>query len=372
KETIKKILASLDIKINSVSDAGLGLTIPNYRVDVQREIDVIEEILRVYGYNNISFSKKLNASVANSPRNEDYKMQNIIGGLLTSLGFNEMMANSLTSPDYIKLSDDLKEEFNITMLNPLSRDLSAMRQSLLFSGLEALSYNINRRSTDLKFYEFGKTYHKLPSGIEEHKHLSLFLTGNKIAESWTNPQKMSDFFLFKGYVEAILSRLGLEKIKNQPTTSDVFAEGMAIFIGTDKIVDFGTIKKSIAKAFDIKQEIFYADFNWNAVLKFVGSKIKFIEIPKYPEVRRDLALLVDESVNFDSIYTIAQQTEKSLLKNIQLFDVYQGANLPEGKKSYAVSFTIQDASKTLTDVQIDKIMSKLQKNFETELQAVLR
>lgn len=372
KETIKKILASLDIKINSVSDAGLGLTIPNYRVDVQREIDVIEEILRVYGYNNISFSKKLNASVANSPRNEDYKMQNIIGGLLTSLGFNEMMANSLTTPDYIKLSDDLKEEFNITMLNPLSRDLSTMRQSLLFSGLEALSYNINRRSTDLKFYEFGKTYHKLPSGIEEHKHLSLFLTGNKIAESWTNPQKMSDFFLFKGYVEAILSRLGLEKIKNQPTTSDVFAEGMAIFIGTDKIVDFGTVKKSIAKAFDIKQEIFYADFNWNAVLKFVGSKIKFIEIPKYPEVRRDLALLVDESVNFDSIYTIAQQTEKSLLKNIQLFDVYQGANLPEGKKSYAVSFTIQDTSKTLTDVQIDKIMSKLQKNFETELQAVLR
>ena len=372
KETIKKILASLDIKINSVSDAGLGLTIPNYRVDVQREIDVIEEILRVYGYNNISFSKKLNASVANSPRNEDYKMQNIIGGLLTSLGFNEMMANSLTTPDYIKLSDDLKEEFNITMLNPLSRDLSTMRQSLLFSGLEALSYNINRRSTDLKFYEFGKTYHKLPSGIEEHKHLSLFLTGNKVAESWTNPQKMSDFFLFKGYVEAILSRLGLEKIKNQPTTSDVFAEGMAIFIGTDKIVDFGTVKKSIAKAFDIKQEIFYADFNWNAVLKFVGSKIKFIEIPKYPEVRRDLALLVDESVNFDSIYTIAQQTEKSLLKNIQLFDVYQGANLPEGKKSYAVSFTIQDTSKTLTDVQIDKIMSKLQKNFETELQAVLR
>ena len=372
KETIKKILASLDIKINSVSDAGLGLTIPNYRVDVQREIDVIEEILRVYGYNNISFSKKLNASVANSPRNEDYKMQNIIGGLLTSLGFNEMMANSLTTPDYINLSNDLKEEFNITMLNPLSRDLSTMRQSLLFSGLEALSYNINRRSTDLKFYEFGKTYHKLPSGIEEHKHLSLFLTGNKVAESWTNPQKMSDFFLFKGYVEAILSRLGLEKIKNQPTTSDVFAEGMAIFIGTDKIVDFGTVKKSIAKAFDIKQEIFYADFNWNAVLKFVGSKIKFIEIPKYPEVRRDLALLVDESVNFDSIYTIAQQTEKSLLKNIQLFDVYQGANLPEGKKSYAVSFTIQDTSKTLTDVQIDKIMSKLQKNFETELQAVLR
>ncbi len=372
KETIKKILASLDIKINSVSDVGLGLTIPNYRVDVQRDVDVIEEILRVYGYNNISFSKKLNASVANAPRNEDYKMQNVVGGLLTGLGFNEMMNNSLTSPDYIQLSDDLKEEFNITMLNPLSRDLSSMRQSLLFSGLEALSYNINRRATDLKFYEFGKTYHKLPSGFEEPKHLSLFLTGYKNPESWTNPQKPSDFFLFKGYVIAILSRFGLEKVVSQPSTSTVFAEGMALSFGSEKLVDFGTVKKSIAKSFDIKQEVFYADFNWNVILKLVGGKIKFTEIPKYPEVRRDLALLVDHSVAFESIYKIAQQTEKSLLKNIDLFDVYQGANLPEGKKSYAVGFTIQDTTKTLTDVQIDKIMSKLQKNFETELNAVLR
>ena len=372
KETIKKILASLDIKINSVSDVGLGLTIPNYRVDVQRDVDVIEEILRVYGYNNISFSKKLNASVANAPRNEDYKMQNVVGGLLTGLGFNEMMNNSLTSPDYIQLSDDLKEEFNITMLNPLSRDLSSMRQSLLFSGLEALSYNINRRATDLKFYEFGKTYHKLPSGFEEPKHLSLFLTGYKNPESWTNPQKPSDFFLFKGYVIAILSRFGLEKVVSQPSTSKVFAEGMALSFGSEKLVDFGTVKKSIAKSFDIKQEVFYADFNWNIILKLVGGKIKFTEIPKYPEVRRDLALLVDHSVAFESIYKIAQQTEKSLLKNIDLFDVYQGANLPEGKKSYAVGFTIQDTTKTLTDVQIDKIMSKLQKNFETELNAVLR
>ncbi|CAM4094995.1 phenylalanine--tRNA ligase subunit beta [Flavobacterium antarcticum] len=372
KETIKKILASLDIKVNSVSDVGLGLTIPSYRVDVQRDVDVIEEILRVYGYNNISFSKKLNASVANAPRNEDYKMQNIVGGLLNGLGFNEMMANSLTSPDYIKLSDDLKEEFNVTILNPLSRDLSAMRQSLLFSGLEALSYNINRRATDLKFYEFGKTYHKLPAGYEEPKHLTLFVTGAKDGASWTNPQKASDFFLFKGYVSSILSRFGLEKVQSEPATSDVFVEGMAFTIGTEKVVQFGTVKKSIAKAFDIKQEVFYADFNWNAILKLVGGKIKFTDIPKYPEVRRDLALLVDQSVQFDSIYKIARQTEKSLLKNIDLFDVYEGKNLPEGKKSYAVGFTIQDATKTLTDLQIDKIMSKLKKNFETELEAVLR
>jgi phenylalanyl-tRNA synthetase beta chain len=295
-----------------------------------------------------------------------------VGSLLTGLGFNEMMANSLTSPDYIKLSDDLKEEFNIAILNPLSRDLSSMRQSLLFSGLEALSYNINRRASDLKFYEFGKTYHKLPSGYEEPKHLSLFITGSKNSESWTNPQKTSDFFLFKGYIDAILTRFGLQKVQSEPTTSDLFAEGIAYKLGTQKLVDFGTVKKSIVKAFDIKQEVFYADFNWNAILRLVGSKIKFTEIPKYPEVRRDLALLVDDSVSFDSIYKIARQTEKSLLKNIDLFDVYQGGNLPEGKKSYAVSFIIQDATKTLTDVQIDKIMSKLQKNFESELEAVLR
>lgn len=372
KETIKKILASLDIKINSVSDVGLGLTIPAYRVDVQREIDVIEEILRVYGYNNINFTKKFNASVSNSPRTEDYKVQNIIANQLTSVGFNEMMANSLTTPDYVELSEKLNADFNVMMLNPLSKDLSAMRQSLLFSGLEAISFNINRRNSDLKLFEFGKSYHKFPSGYEEHKHLTLFITGNRLAESWTNNQKVSDFFLFKGYVNAILSRLGIEKTQNKPVESDVFAEGAAIVLGNETIVEFGTIKKSIAKEFDIKQEVFYADFDWNRILKLISNKIKFTEIPKYPEVRRDLALLVDDTIQFDAIYNIARQSEKGLLKGINLFDVYQGNNLPEGKKSYAVSFIIQDATKTLTDVQIDKIMSKLQKSFETELGAILR
>lgn len=372
KETIKKILASLDIKVTTVSDAGLGLIIPSYRVDVQREIDVIEEILRVYGYNNINFTKKLNATVANSARTEDYKVQNIVATQLNGLGFHEMMANSLTTPDYVGLSDMLKEEYNVMMLNPLSNDLSAMRQSLLFSGLEAVSYNINRRNGDLKLFEFGKTYHKLPSGYDEPKHLTLFVSGNRNAESWTNPQKPSDFFLFKGYVSSILERLGITKIQNKPAASDVFAEGIAIASGNDTLVEFGTVKKSILKHFDIKQEVFYADFNWNLVLKLIGSKIKFTDIPKYPEVRRDLALLVDETVAFDAIYNIARQTEKSLLKAVNLFDVYQGKNLPEGKKSYAVSFTLQDSTKTLTDEQIDKIMSKLLKNMENELGASLR
>ena len=372
KETIKKILVSLDIKVTSVSDSSLGLIIPAYRVDVQREIDVIEELLRVYGYNNINFTNKVNATVAKSGRTEDYKVQNVIGNQLTSLGFHEMMANSLTTPDYIKLSENLKEDDNVHILNPLSNDLSAMRQSLLFSGLEAVSFNINRRNTDLKLFEFGKTYHKLPSGFDEPKHLSLFTTGNRLDESWTNAQKPSDFFLFKGYINGILSRLGINNFTTKPIPNDVFAEGIAFANGNNVLVEFGTVKKSILKHFDIKQEVFYADFDWNAVLKSISNKIKFVEIPKYPEVRRDLALLLDESVAFEEIYNIARQTEKSLLKEITLFDVYVGKNLPEGKKSYAVSFTIQDESKTLTDTQIEKIMSKLQNNFQTQLGAQLR
>lgn len=372
KDIIKKILVSLDIKVTSVSDSGLGLTIPAYRVDVQREIDVIEEILRVYGYNNIKFSNKINATVANSPRTEDYKIQNVVASQLNSQGFHEMMANSLTTANYTQFSEMLKEEHNVRILNPLSNDLAIMRQSLLFSGLEAISYNINRKNCDLKLFEFGKTYHNYPSGFEEKKHLTLFLTGNRNHESWTTIPKTTDFFLFKGYVNAILERLGIQKNQYQPLTSDVFSEGIAVKIDNETIVELGVVKKSIAKHFGIKQEIFFADFNWSAILKLILNKIKFTEIPKYPEVRRDLALLIDQNVSYERIYTIANQTEKSLIKNIDLFDVYEGQNLPEGKKSYALSFSIQDVSKTLTDEQIDKIMNKLQQNFETELGAVLR
>jgi phenylalanyl-tRNA synthetase beta chain len=372
RDTIKQILVSLDIKVNSVSETGLGLTIPSYRVDVQREIDVIEEILRVYGYNNINISTKLNATVVNSPRNEDYKLQNIVASQLNAQGFHEMMANSLTTSAYVKLSETLKEEHNVTMLNPLSNDLATMRQSLLFSGLEAISYNINRKNSDLKFFEFGKTYHKFLSGFEEKKHLSLLLTGNRNRENWTHEQKNSDFFLFKGYVDAVLARFGIQKTQNSPVTSDLFSEGVAIGSGHNALVEFGVVKKSILKTFGIKQEVFYADFNWDIIIKTISSKIKYSDIPKYPEVRRDLALLIDKNTTYDAIYSIARQTEKSLLKNINLFDVYEGDKLPEGKKSYAISFIIQDNSKTLTDAQVDKIMTKLQGNFESQLGAILR
>ena len=212
----------------------------------------------------------------------------------------------------------------------------------------------------------------MPSGYDEIKHLTLFVTGNRLMESWTTAEKPSDFFLFKGYISAILSRLGIEKTSTQPLGNDVFAEGIALSVGKETIVEFGTVKKSILKHFDIKQEVLFADFNWGEILKLLSSKIKFVEIPKYPEVRRDLALLVDTNVPFEQLYSIAKQTEKTLLKDVNLFDVYEGNNLPEGKKSYAMSFTIQDTSKTLTDTQIDKIMSKLQQNFEKEVGAQLR
>ena len=373
KETIKKILVALDIKVNNVTEAGLGLVIPSYRVDVQREIDVIEDILRVYGYNNIAIPTKLNATIANVSRTEEYKIQNIVANQLCALGFNEMMANSLTTPDYSKLSENIKDDFNVLMLNPLSNDLSAMRQSMLFSGLEAISFNTNRRRSDLKLFEFGKTYHKLPSGFEENKHLTMFVCGNRNEENWNQAQQKSDFFLFKGYINSIFSRLGLDtKLTTLPLDNDVFAEGVALAIGKETVVEFGTVKKNILKHFDIKQEVLYADFAWARIQKYISNKLKFTDIPKYPEVRRDLALLLDDTVSFEQLFKLAKQTEKKLLKDVNLFDVYQGNNLPEGKKSYAVSFTIQDDNKTLNDKEIEKIMTKLQTNFEKELGATLR
>ncbi|WP_299117234.1 phenylalanine--tRNA ligase subunit beta [uncultured Winogradskyella sp.] len=375
RETIKSILTSLEIKVNNVTETGLGLTVPAYRNDVQREADIIEEILRVYGYNNVGTTEKLNASISNSTRFEDYKLQNIIGNQLASQGFFEIMANSLTTPKYMELSAQLDAEHNVEMLNPLSNDLGVMRQSLLFSGLEAVSYNINRKRGDLKLFEFGKTYHQYSEKREEYKHLSLFVTGNKSDEYWDPKVQLSpsDFFYLKGTVEIILQRLGLHRLKSSPLKSDLFSEGMSLSLGKLKMVDFGLVKKATLKHFGISQNVLFADFNWDNVLEMAKhNSIKFKAIPKYPEVRRDFALLIDNTVTFEDIFTIAKQTEKQLLKNVNLFDVYEGKNLPNGKKSYAVSFTLQDENKTLTDKQIDKIMNKLQTNFESKLGAELR
>jgi phenylalanyl-tRNA synthetase beta chain len=373
REIIKRILMSLEITINNVTETGLGLTVPAYRNDVQREADIIEEILRVYGYNNITTTEKLNASISNSSRFEDYKVQNVIGNQLVSQGFYEIMANSLTSPEYTAFSEQLKEGHNVLMLNPLSNDLSAMRQSMLFSGLEAVAYNINRKQNDLKLFEFGKTYHAYNDIREEYKHLTLLVTGNRDTERWTTSSKTSDFFYLKGSVISIFDRLGITRIKATPVKNDVFSEGLSLSLGKTKLVEFGIVKKQILKAFGISQDVLFADFNWDKVLDVAQhNAIKFKDIPKYPKVRRDFALLLDDNVTFESIYTIAKQSERQLLKDVNLFDVYQGKNLPKGKKSYAVSFTLQDEHKTLTDKQIDKIMNKLQASFEKQLGAELR
>ena len=372
KETIKNILASLEIKINSETEGGLGLTIPSYRTDVQREADIIEEILRVYGYNNIEFSHKLNTSIS-FDSNKEIKIENIIANQLTSIGFNETMANSLTKPEYVTFSENLNEATTVEMLNPLSNDLKAMRQSLLFGGLESIAYNINRKNSSLQFYEFGKTYHRYNEKYEENKHLTLFVTGNRTKESWSIDNKVLDFFFLKGIITSLLSRLGIEKVKSSPTKQDIFSEGVSFGLGKMKLVEFGVVKPTLLKEFGIKQEVLFADFNWDTILKLTGNqKINVSELQKFPSVKRDLALLLDSKTAFDEVYNLAFQTERKLLKEVDLFDVYEGDKLPDGKKSYAVSFLLQDETKTLADKQIDKIMQKLRQAFEKNLDAVLR
>jgi len=375
KETIKNILTSLDIKINNVTESGIGMTIPAYRNDVTRECDVIEEILRVYGYNNITFGNKLNATISHVSKYEDHKIQDVVGNQLVGQGFYEILANSLTSPAYTELSDSLNADHHVTMLNPLGQELSVLRQSLLFSGLEAIAFNQNRRRGDVKLFEFGKTYHNYALERQEDKHLSLLVAGNRSRESWkTDPSKnATDFFYLKGIVSTILEKLGISSTRTTTTKNAVFAEAVTLEVGKLPLVSYGIVKKSIIKSFSIDETVFYADFNWDNILTVASrNSISFRTIPKYPAVRRDFALLVDQKVGFDALYKLARQTEKSILKDVNLFDVYEGKNLPAGKKSYALSFLLQDEHKTLTDKQVDKVMNKLQQRFEKELGAILR
>ncbi|MDA9111342.1 phenylalanine--tRNA ligase subunit beta [Flavicella sp.] len=371
-ETIKNILASLEIKIISETEGGLGLTIPSYRVDVQREADLIEEILRVYGYNNIEFSHKLNTSISFS----DFKgvrIENTIANQLNAQGFHEIMSNSLTKSAYTDHSENLNVANNVAMLNPLSQDLAVMRQSLLFSGLESVSYNINRKNTSLRLFEFGKTYHKYEEKYQEQKHLALFVSGTRNKETWSLENRNSDFFYVKGIVLSVLKRLGAANLKEKPSKNDLLSEGISLSLGKIKLADLGTVDPKVLKSFGIKQEVLYVDFDWENVLKVMSKKsFKVKALPKFPAVKRDLSLLLDSKVTFGELYNLAFQSERKLLKEVALFDVYEGDKLPEDKKSYAVSFLIQDEEKTLNDKQIDKIMQKLQTTFEKNLQATLR
>ena len=374
RDTIKSILHSLDIKVSSLTERGLGLLIPSYRVDVQREADVIEEILRIYGYNNISFSEKINASMSHSSKYDDLNMQNVVAAQLIGQGYYEIMTNSLVSEKEITSYEAAPEEA-VKLLNPLSSDLGYMRTNLLFSGLEVVSYNINRKRSDLRLFEFGKNYRVSGGKYDEQKHLLLYLTGNQLPQSWITTPRPVSFFELKGSVEALFERLGLKEVTTLPleTTDNVAAEGFRWMYGETLLGTMGVVKHKILKDFDIKQEVLYADLHWETLLELVrGHKVVYKEISKYPEVRRDLALLLDDKVSFADLYCVAFATEKSILKQINLFDVYQGDKLAAGKKSYAVSFILQEENKTLTDKQIDKTMQKLQAAFEQSLGATLR
>jgi len=375
RDTIKSILHSLDIKVNSVTERGLGLLIPTYRVDVQREADVIEEILRIYGYNNITFSEKINATMSHSSKYDDLNMQNVVATQLIGQGYYEIMTNSLVSEKEIT-TYTANPETAVKLLNPLSADLGYMRKNLVFSGLEVIAYNINRKRTDLKLFEFGKNYHFNNGKYSESKHLALYLTGNAQPEYWGAPAQKVTFYELKGVVERILERVGIQGVTMLPLpegTCSFGQEGLRLQVGDTALGGIGIIKQSVLKDFGIKQEVFFADLQWEAILQLAqGHKVVYKEIAKYPEVRRDLALLIDEQISFAQIHQLAFQTEKSLLKSVNLFDVYQGDKLPKGKKSYAVSFILQDENKTLTDKQIEKTMTHLQTAFKEQLGAELR
>ncbi|PRP66153.1 phenylalanine--tRNA ligase subunit beta [Nonlabens agnitus] len=370
---IKEILRTLDINVKNVTETGLGLSIPVYRNDVSRPVDVIEEILRVYGYDRIETSSKLNASIAPSSRLDSFKIENIVAQQLIGQGFIEMMANSLTAAKYHELTEQISVKNEVKILNPLSNDLSVMRQSLLYGGLESIAYNLNRKQNNLKFFEFGNSYHQFKGrSYTEQKHLSMLTVGNVQPNSWNSSNVKADFFFLKGAVISILKRLGIDTINEKDTKMDFLSEGLALSSGS-KLVDIGLVKKKIARTFGIDEPVFYANVYWSEVLKLVSKDHKSIqEIAKSPVVNRDLALLVDDKTTFKELQTVAFQAERKLLKSVDLFDVYEGKELPEGKKSYALSFKLQDLEKTLTDKQIDKVMDKVQSQLEKQSGATVR
>lgn len=385
KETVKSILRSLEIEIEAESNDALTLSIPTYRVDVLRDVDVIEDIMRIYGYNNIEIGDSLKSNLSyQTPTDKGYDLQNIISEQLTGLGFNEILNNSLTKASYYTESETYPETNCVRLVNALSNDLGVMRQTLMFGGLESIAYNRNRKNTDLKFYEFGNCYffdvNKRVEGetlkeYSEEFHLGLWLTGDRVDNSWTAPAEKSSIYELKAYVENVLLRLGLpqDKYEYEQFSNDIYDIALTIKTRNRVLGSLGVVNKKVLKNIDISAEVYYADLNWDALMKETKKHaVSYAEISKYPSVERDLALLIDKNILFDDIEKIAYKSERKLLVDVSLFDVYEGKNLPEGKKSYAVKFIIQDKEKTLNDKQIDAIMKKIQASLEKELNAQLR
>lgn len=386
-DTIKAIVESLEMKVVAENAEGLELEVPAYRVDVQRPCDVVEDILRIYGYNNVEIPTQLKSSLV-LPEEEDrkHKLENIIGEQLVGCGFNEILNNSLTKTAYYTGLNAYTEDSTVKVLNPLSADLGVMRQTLLFGGLESIVRNANRKNPNLKFFEFGNCYHFDAAKAEgcdepirayrEETHLGLWLTGKRVEGSWAHPDEETTFYELKAYVENILRRIGMPQgmLVMEKSDNNIFDKGLVMKNRGGKVfVEMGVVCRKLQKQADIDRPVFYADLNWDALVKGVRKNVvTFKEISKFPSVSRDLALLLDNNVEFEQIERIARQTEKKLLKKVELFDVYQGKNLPEGKKSYAVNFILQDEQKTLNDKQIDAIMTKLIANLKKQLGAELR
>lgn len=389
-QIIENILKGLEIDIlaknsdNSVQDTVYRLKVPAYRTDVQRDIDVIEEILRIYGYDKIEISQSVKTSLSYSRKPDRHSSQNIISEQLTANGFYEIMNNSFSKSQYYDNLTTYPAKHNVSVMNALSNDLNVMRQTLLFGGLESMAYNINRQNGNLKFYEFGNCYRYSTDSKSEgndpldaytqSEHLGLWITGKKLVQSWLHKEEKTSFYDLKAYMQNILLRLGIKKLSVKEIENDIFVQALEYSTTSGKrLAVAGIVSKDILKIFDIKDEVFYADILWDEALALSADRsIKFDEISKFPEVSRDLALLVDKNISFGQIESIAFATEKRLLRRVTLFDVYEGKNLEEGKKSYAVNFILQDNNKTLTDSQIDSIMCKLQKNFEQQLDAKIR
>ena len=373
REIIKGIITSLDIKIESITESNLGISIPAYRNDVTREADVIEEILRIYGYNNIESSKKINRSLIPYDQLSKNDIENIIANHLVSLGFSEIITNSLTSPKFNKANKNITESLHVNIINSSSSDLSSLRNSLMFSGIEALSYNLNRKQMNLKMFEFGKDYIKNDNKYIEEEKLCLFITGNKSSKNWNKTLHKSDFYYVKGVVSSIIDRLNLSKANSKPTIDKNLKDGETLILNDKPLVSFGFISQNSLDVFDIEQEVYYVEFNWSNVLGSIDKgHVLFQEIPKFPEVSRDLSILIDEDTSFKSIYNSAYKVNKNLIKNISLFDVYIGNNIPKNKKSYGLNFKISDKSKTLSDNEIDDLMKNITNNLIKEFGAELR
>jgi phenylalanyl-tRNA synthetase beta chain len=372
KTLIKTILTGLDIQVKAETEHGFTAIVPPYRVDVEREADVIEEILRIYGFEQVELSASLSSDfLSEFPVNDPEKLRMRVSQLLAANGFNEMINNSLTKPGpQASLQESLEGEA-VTILNHLSEDLSVMRQTLLFSGLEVVAYNSNRRQKDLKLFEFGKTYHLLDGKYKERERLSVFISGNSHEETWFEKSREVVFHDLAATVDQILASLKIRNTEKAEADSQIFQYGVTLTLNRKPIVSFGLLKASVAKKTDVKAPVFFADFDWEYILKQYDQAVQYKEVSKFPEVRRDLSLVVDKKITFEELRQIAYKTEKQLLRAVNVFDVYEGKNL-EGKKSYSISFILQDASQTLTDKVIDKTMQRLIGNYERELSAVIR